>query len=112
MYGCRKQQSEIDRWGAWIAIEPDGINYHAVRLLPKETSSCQSPKTCYHTDALRIMVGLQPAENGRSSLSELQRKDRKTKERSAGRKIPHRNDFNQPKEHVTTVPDLDSVFSV
>ena len=71
----------------WIVIEPDEINHHAVRLLPKETCSCPSPKTCYHINACRIMVGLQPADNGKSSLSELQRKDRKAKERPAGRKV-------------------------
>ena len=95
---------------AWIVIEPDEINHHAVRLLPKETCSCPSPKTCYHINACGIMVGLQPADNGESSLSELQRKDRKAKERPVGRKVPCRNDFNQP-EDVTTIPDLDSVFS-
>ena len=57
------------------------------------------------------MVGLQPTENSKCSLSELQRKDRKTKERPAGRKAPRRNDFNQPEEHTVTVPDLDNVFS-
>ena len=97
--------------GAWIVIDPDGITHHAVRLLPKETCTCPSPKTCYHINACRIMVGLQPAENGKCSLSELQRKDRKTKERPAGRKVPRRNDFNQPEENMMTGPDLDGIFS-
>ena len=57
------------------------------------------------------MVGLQPTENGKCSLSELQRKDRNTKERPAGRKVPCRNGFNQPEENMMTRLDLESVFS-
>ena len=57
------------------------------------------------------MVGLQPTENGKLSLSEMQRKDRKTKERPAGRKAPRQNDFNQPEEHTVTESDLNNVFS-
>ena len=94
--------------GAWIVFDPDGITHHAVQLLPKEICSCPSPKTCYHINACRIMVGLQPTENG--NLSELQRKDRKTKERPAGRKAPRRHDFNQPEESTVAMQDLDNII--
>ena len=93
--------------GAWVVIGTDRVSHSAVRLFPKESCSCPSTTTCYHITACRLMVGLLPSKTGQGNLAEMQRKERRKKERPSGRKQPRRNDI-EPKKR----PRDESMFFI
>lgn len=90
--------------GAWVVQQSDCVSACAVKLFPKETCSCPLTKTCYHITACCLMVGLPPISSGRTNLVEMQRNNRKKKERPAGRKQPQRNDFKKAKKDSCEKP--------
>ena len=91
-------------YGAWIVMGNDGVTPCAVKLFPKETCSCPSSKSCYYIMAYRMMIGLLPNDSAKANLAETFRRNRKTQERSSGRKKPHKRDFK-----VTKTEERDTV---
>lgn len=96
--------------GNWMVLESDNVTPRTVRLFPKETCSCPSPKTCYHITACRIHVGLPYQVTGKSNLSEMHRRNRKTKERPSGRKRPRKDDFDKSRKIMTAKKQMKSIL--
>lgn len=40
-----------------MVVGTDGSTPHAVRLFPKETSTCPAAGLCYHLIACKLMIG-------------------------------------------------------
>ena len=104
MAGCAIANNRVKlvEDGAWVVLSSDRVSASAVKLFPKETCSCPSTRTCFHITACRLMVGLPPKTSGKLNLAEMQRNERKKRERPAGRKQPRKYDFVKAKEDPCT----------
>ena len=79
---------------AWVVKESDGLNHCAVTLFPHMKCSCPSPMHLLsHNIMYRLMAGLHHWK-----LASCREDTRQRKETPAGRKQPHRNDFEPVKE--------------
>ena len=90
------QRVKLVENGSWMVTENDQLSGCAVCLFPKETCSCASTRTCRHIMACEIILGLPIEVSGKNNLSEMRSKDRRKKERPAGKKRPPKCDFANP----------------
>ena len=67
-----------------------------VTLHPRETCSCPSTGSCYHTLAAKMSLGIQVmAKPSRMNLTQLRKNTRSRKEKKSGKKRPRPKDVDQ-----------------
>ena len=89
--------------GLFVVKEVDGLTRRIATLFPKETCSCPSVTTCYHIIACQEIIGHPLTENGKCNVTELRRKDRKSKERPSGGKRPRKDDFKDSNKRICKI---------